>query len=110
MVETAGRPCPLMRMKCPGSRQKCAFWIDEVLKNTANGADDLVSGCLVAFQYVIGHEIVLESVRAQAGMDKAATAAVESGRVVARTLVQLAMEGRPRMLQGDGDGGLETRG
>ena len=98
VVDTAGRPCPLMKMKCPGTRQKCAFWVDEVLKNAATGADDLQSGCLMAWQYVIGHEIMLESVRTQAGMDKVATAAVESGAVVARTLVQLAVGRAPAQL------------
>lgn len=70
IVTTTGRPCPMrLGAKCPGERSGCAFWIAE---ECASGAErDTVEGCLFAFQYVMGHENLVEMTRTQATLQQA---------------------------------------
>lgn len=77
-VDTAGRPCPhRLGERCPGERSGCAFWIDEVLESA--GQHRTLSGCLFAFNYVMNHQVVLESVRTQASINQAATSTKRAG-------------------------------
>ncbi len=79
-VETQGRPCPYRmplapaQRKCPGTREGCAFWVEEVLSR--DGSRDVLvqPGCLIAYQMVQAHEEVLESQRAQAAVNEMAAA------------------------------------
>jgi hypothetical protein len=71
-VNTKGRPCPMMKKKCPGSRERCAFWLEFSVQN-ASGESTIRRGCLFAWQYVMANEVVVETVRTQATVDKAAT-------------------------------------
>lgn len=81
-VNTKGRPCPVMRKKCPGTHEGCAFWLEFSVQNSANGSA-IRRGCLYAWQYVMANETVSETIRTQATLDKAATelrAATEAAR------------------------------
>ena len=81
-VNTKGRPCPVMKKKCPGTRDGCAFWLEFSVQNAEN-ASTIRRGCLYAWQYVMANEAVAETVRTQATLDKAATelrAATEAAR------------------------------
>lgn len=73
LVNTEGRPCPLMHKKCPGTEKGCAFWVIETIE--CGTQRDILSGCLHAWQYVTAQGIQLESIRVQAGIDKMANEA-----------------------------------
>lgn len=84
VVDTSGRPCPLRDgIPCPGTRKECAFWLDEVIQHvgTDGTQHELQGGCVVLYQYMLSHEIVLESVRAQAAMNVAAGEVQKAGQV-----------------------------
>ena len=87
IVNTKGRPCPLAKRRCPGHEAGCAFWVRETLTDAATRGTDTQDGCLLAWQYVMGHEVVVECVRTQAGLDKTATVLREAG-----TDVRMALE------------------
>lgn len=69
-VTTVGRPCPMrLGERCPGERSGCAFWISE---ECSSGTErETIEGCLFAFQYVMGHEHVVEMTRTQATLQQA---------------------------------------
>lgn len=95
IVNTESRLCPLLDRRC--LTHQCAFWITETLRD---GADvEVQAGCLLAFQYVMGHEIVLESMRAQATADKMATQVRDAGMTVAQALV-FGRSANARQLEG----------
>ena len=95
IVNTEGRMCPLLDRTC--ITHQCAFWITETLRD---GADvDMQAGCLLGFQYVMGHEIVVESVRAQATADKMALQVRDAGLTVAKALI-VAGGNHARQLEG----------
>lgn len=91
LVETAGRPCP-MRLgdRCPGERSGCAFWITETIESGAQ--HEIVEGCMFMFQYLMGHEQVLESVRTQATLQQA-------GETVRKAVAPFQMLVPRRMLE-----------
>ena len=73
-VNTKGRPCPVrLADPCPGTRDGCAWWVEEIVTNEA-GKTRAISGCLMAWQYVMGHEVTNECKRTQAALGQAATA------------------------------------
>lgn len=77
-VDTSGRPCPLrLAERCPGERSGCAFWVTQTLESGAQR--ELVEGCLFTFQFVQMNALTLESVRTQAGIDKAANTVRQAG-------------------------------
>ena len=71
-VNTKGRPCPLQHVPCPGTHDGCAFWLEFSVHN-AKQESAIRRGCLYAWQYVMANEVVVETVRTQATLDKAAT-------------------------------------
>jgi len=110
IVNTEGCECPLRARMCPGQRKGkhgCAFWVDEVVRNDT-GLSEPLSGCLFAFQYVMGHEIVLESVRSQATVQQASQRLVESGRTIAQGVVRLMADAVP-LTSGGARGVLSPR-
>lgn len=95
-VNTANRPCPLrLAERCPGERSGCAFWLAETF--TSEGRTEVVEGCMFAFQYVMSHEIALESVRMQASLDKTSTTMRDTGKGL---MTVIAASGR-RALRGE---------
>lgn len=93
-VNTAGRPCPLrLAERCPGERSGCAFWVTQTLESGAQR--ELVEGCMFTFQFVQLNALTLESVRTQAGIDKAAETMRKAGAglLAAVTERRLAIEG-----------------
>jgi hypothetical protein len=105
-VDTAGRPCPVrLAEACPGNRQQCAWWLDEVLEKGATGAETAVQGgCGLLWLYAIQHEVRSEAIRTQAGLDKTATEVRQAGQAVRQAAqgVAAAILLRPRVLVGDG--------
>ena len=88
-VETKGRPCPLrLGDPCPGTRDGCAFWLDEVI--SFGPETDLQAGCLITFQYVQQHNSVLEATRQNAGLDKVVNT------IARASALPLALIERPR--------------
>lgn len=94
IVNTAGRPCPLMQKKCPGSEKGCSFWIVEQI--TDGIAEDIQAGCLLAFEYVIANATRLESVRTQATMDKVSNS-------ITNAAAFLSARAHPRLIDDNGD-------
>jgi hypothetical protein len=74
VVNTSGRPCPILKKKCPGSEAKCAFWITEQISNGLS--QDIQAGCLFAFQYVVANSTQIEAIRLNSGFDKATNMAL----------------------------------
>ncbi len=74
VVNTKGRPCPLrLSDACPGAATSCAFWLDEIVRNTETGDADVQGGCAVLWLYVQTNENRLEQQRLLATLDKHAT-------------------------------------
>lgn len=71
-INTKGRPCPILKEPCQGSREHCAFWLEFAVQNSQGGSA-IRRGCLYAWHYVMANEAVVEAVRTQATLDKAAT-------------------------------------
>lgn len=73
-VNTRGMRCPYAKRVCPGTREGkggCALWITETLAND-EGSQDIQSGCMIAFQYVLQNSQQVEAIRLNKGMDKVA--------------------------------------
>ncbi len=88
VVNTAGRKCPILGAKCPGTQRGCAFWVQEVLQD-GRGSADVQGGCLFSWQYILQHETMVETQRGQAGVDKMAT------QIALRLPICSAVEPRP---------------
>lgn len=93
VVSTKGRPCPYrLADPCPGTRDGCAFWIHEILTNS-EGKAAAQEGCLIGFQYVMTHGVMLEQIRASASADKVANVVARVGVGLQRSMLE-ARDGR----------------
>ena len=93
-VDTKGRPCPYrLAEPCPGSREGCAFWLDEILQQAgAEGRTaELQGGCGVLYQYVAIHEALLEQVRTQAAISQAAEEVFKAGQAMAAMVTPIKL-------------------
>lgn len=95
-VDTTGRPCPVrLAEACPGHRQGCAWWLDEVLEKAVTGGETAVQGgCGMLWLYAIQLEVRSEAIRTQASLDKTATTFRDAAASVAGVIAEAARHAR----------------
>lgn len=96
-VNTLSRKCPLLGRTCIGNA--CAWWLSEDVRQGSETHTVRVGGCAVMFDYAMHHEVVLETVRVRADIDKAVNVTVDTPRRLVN-----AMVGARAMLRGNGGG------
>jgi len=83
LVNTSGMMCPVFQKTCPGHRRGddgCCRWITETVINGQQ--TEAIEGCMDAWTYVQIHNVSLELIRTQAGIDKSATIVGHAAKTV----------------------------